>query len=122
MRLVKRDLWSALAKAAAEHPRLNIRNSRKFMRIFIQKLTLNQVLEIEKQLPFWQVLRNTLNECELKPGDGREAYKALVGYYFGRNGNAVARSRRKRGLPAKKLHLPKYNAVEENSGQFVWQM
>ena len=121
MILTDSALKRAVEQAVIAHPRLNMGNSRRFMRIFIRNYSLNDIY-IGPQLPFWQVLRNTLNECELKKGNGREAYKALVGFYCGRNGNSVALSRKKRGLPARKVHLPQYNAIEETSGQLTWQL
>lgn len=122
MDLQNRELRIAVKKASITHPRLNLRNSRRFLNLLIENLKQNNLLPVNERDSFENILRNTLNQCELKQGDGREAYKALTGYYYGNRGNKVARKRRRLGLPPKRTFSPPPLVVEDSNGQLGWRI
>ena len=108
----------AFEKTVEAHPqaRIIIAKARFVIECLTKKLAKNYDKPEKERRSYGELVRETLNECKLKPhSDERKAYASLTGHYFGNRGTknrALKAHQKERGPSPIKIVL------ERN--QYTW--
>ena len=120
MSLYNSEFTEAYDKTKKDHPALGPKIAgQRFLLRLKERANANARLPRYQRPAYGQMIRLTLNQCNIWSEDKRAAYAALVGNFYGRRGNKAKR----KPVPLAQEPEPIVRTLlDRSSGQLGWEI